>query len=90
MHVGAHTVGAADGQAGLPFVNWSTGHGDLRVAHFFALHALQLFALAGWGLSQTRLRQGTQVLGVFVFAAGYSGMAWWWFAEAMAGRPFVR
>lgn len=85
----SHTIGAKDGLAGLPFLNWSTGHGDLRVAHFFALHALQFFTLAGWGLSRTQLRQGLQVLGVFVFAAGYSGMVWWLFVEALAGRALV-
>ena len=86
---GSHTVGIADGGPGLPFVNWSTGHGDLRVAHFFALHALQIFLLLGLWMSGTAMRAGLQTGMVFLFAVVYSGAVWALFAQAMAGRPIA-
>ena len=90
VKVGAHTVGAADGGPGLWFVNWSTGHGDLRVAHFLALHALQIFVLAGWGLSRTRWPEWAQTASVVGFAVAYGVVTWMLFAQALAGRPVLR
>jgi hypothetical protein len=52
--INRHTIGAADGQAGLPLTNWSRHHGDLRIAHFFGLHALQLMPLLGYYVFKTR------------------------------------
>lgn len=43
-----HTIGAVDGGPGMPLINWSTQHGDLRIAHFFGIHTLQILPLSGW------------------------------------------
>jgi len=43
-----HTIGAADDGTGVPFVNWSKQYGDLRIAHFFGIHALQVLPLLGY------------------------------------------
>ena len=87
----AHTVGAPDGGPGLPVVNWSTRAGDLRVAHFFAFHALQLLPLVGFLLGRYRpewpgSRQVACVLAfALVYATGVSLIFW----QAMAGRPLL-
>jgi hypothetical protein len=86
---GGHTVGAPDGGAGLPFLNWSLQHGDLRVAHFFALHALQILWLAGWALGRTRLPSLPSVVAVVLIGVGYAGGVWFLFVQAKAGRPVV-
>lgn len=40
-----HSIGAADEAAGMIFTNWNRTGGDLRVMHFFGLHALQILPL---------------------------------------------
>ena len=75
-----HTVGADDGGAGIPFVNWSGAYGDLRVAHFFGIHALQLLPLTGYYIAKNN-RQ------LFVVAGLYFILVSILFAQAMQGIP---
>jgi len=86
-----HTVGAPDGGPGLPFTNWSTQAGDLRVAHAVALHALQAIPFAGFIFYWLSNRRGAvlPVAMTFVYAAFHLALATWLFAQAMNGRPLI-
>jgi len=87
---GAHTVGGPDGGAGLPLTNWSLDHGDLRVAHFVGLHALQLLPFLGLLASRVkRISARRRLLLVRLAGASYLGLFALLLVEALAGVPLA-
>lgn len=81
----SHAVGVADGGAGLPLVNWSTTGGDLRVAHFFGMHAFQAVPFFAYTLEKYKIKSAT--LATFVFAVGYFAIFTAVFVQALLGKP---
>jgi hypothetical protein len=77
-----HTVGAADGQSGLPVLNWSARAGDLRVAHFFGIHALQLVPLLSYYIAQTKRD-------VLIIALLYGLGVTYTLIQALRAKPFI-
>ncbi|MFM7200789.1 MAG: ABA4-like family protein [Myxococcota bacterium] len=90
QQIGGHAVGVADGGPGLPGVGWSTEGGDLRVPHFWGLHALQGLPLLAWGLRRrfpaevTRARRLVQVAGLS-WLGGLGLLTW----QALRGQPVL-
>lgn len=86
----SHTVGAVDGGARLPVVNWSTVGGDLRIAHFFGLHSIQLIPLfALWMFNTLKATNRTQIITVTVFALLYATWIGCTFYQAKQGIPLI-
>jgi hypothetical protein len=88
---GSHTVGAPDGGQGLPFVNWSIIAGDLRIAHFIAVHAIQIVPLFAYLLLEMVPRPALRRrrLAVFGMSAGVTLVVLATFLQAALGRPLL-
>ena len=56
IRASSHTIGAPDGGPGFPGLGWSSTHGDLRAAHFFGLHGIQMIPAITWLLGLARAR----------------------------------
>lgn len=78
----SHTVGAPDGGPGLPVLNWSREYGDLRIAHFLGMHALQILPFLGYSI----FRKKQQIIAVSVV---YFVAVTFVFIQALRGTPLI-
>jgi hypothetical protein len=86
---GAHTVGAPDGGPGLPATGWSREHGDLRVPHFFGLHAIQLLPLIAFAIGRLTSVERRRVRLVLVSAGSYVGLFAILMWQALRGQSLI-
>jgi hypothetical protein len=91
--IGAHSVGVDDGGPGLPILGWSTVGGDLRVPHFFGLHAMQVLPLIGGLLTLSAARRRWSDRGrlalVWTAGLGYLAMFLLLTWQALRGQSIV-
>jgi len=85
-----HAVGVPDGGPGLPLVGWSTTGGDLRIAHFVGMHALQGLPLLAAVLAVVgRLDENTRVRLVRIAAAAWTGLVVLLTWQALRAQPLL-
>jgi hypothetical protein len=92
--IGAHSVGVADGSPGLPLLGWSTVGGDLRVPHFFGLHAMQILPFFGWLITRrrsgsTRMEERHRLALVWTVGSAYLGIVLILIWQALRGQPVI-
>jgi hypothetical protein len=80
-----HAVGLVAGH--VPLFGWNRGGGDLRVAHFFAIHAQQAIPLLAVAVGAVRapLRWSLLIAGAVIYAALTLAV----FVQAVAGRAVL-
>jgi hypothetical protein len=83
-----HTIGATDGSQGLWFLNWSRLFGDLRVAHFFGIHSLQIIPLFAIIISNN-LDMDKSVKVLEFFALAYYTFIIFTMVQGLLGIPFL-
>jgi hypothetical protein len=84
-----HWVGGTPSDAnGLPIFKWSRDGGDLRVAHFFGIHAMHFIPAFAW-LAMRVMSTGASRVAVWGFSIVFTLLTAGTFAQAMLGRPFV-
>jgi hypothetical protein len=85
---GGHGVGGVNTDAaGLALFGWSRSGGDLRVAHFFAIHAMQLLPAAGWAASMLPRRAARAA--VMAASVAMVTVIVLTLVQALAGEPFM-
>jgi len=79
--VGTHPEGGAE----IPFFGWSREVGDLRPAHFVALHMMQTLPIAGWIADRQNWPGKKIVIGLAIVQTLIATAL---FVQALYGKPF--
>ena len=78
-----HSVGALNDNSNWFIVGWSKTVGDLRVAHFIGMHALQILPiLSFYVFKNTKITIGISIL--------YGLLAIVTFVQALQGKPLMK
>jgi hypothetical protein len=84
-----HTIGGIDEGKGLFFLNWNTVYGDLRVAHFFGIHSLQIIPLMGILVGKFSTHPRFSLITVWLFSIVYLGFILFTLFQGLRGLPFM-
>ena len=84
-----HNLGGKMGGPGLPLLNWSTLYGDLRVAHFFGIHSLQIIPLAGYYIAEKVKEESKARNYVWLVALIYFVFITALAVQSLMGIPFI-
>jgi hypothetical protein len=87
---GAHTVGAHDGGRGMPGTGWSVDYGDLRVAHFLGLHALQVLPLIALITRRPRWTDAARVRLAATSSVSYAALFGLLLWQALRGQSILQ
>lgn len=78
----SHTVGLINNNSNLPIVGWSRLAGDLRIAHFIGMHALQVLPILAFYI----LKSNKAIIAVGLL---YGLLAAFTLVQALHGRPLI-
>ncbi|EHQ24837.1 hypothetical protein Mucpa_0651 [Mucilaginibacter paludis DSM 18603] len=78
----SHTIGGPEGGPALPVTHWSTKYGDLRIAHFIGIHALQILPLLSYYVFRS-------IPAVIILSLAYGVLAVFSLVRATAGKPLI-
>jgi hypothetical protein len=88
--MGSHSVGETDETKRLPLTGWARTGGDLRIAHFLGLHAIQILFLIGLFIRSLKINYKSGLVIVCAIGLLYSGFIAFTLLQALNGIPLVK